>query len=144
MGSSVMRWLLSLVVVVSVLLGASNAVAAVHFKRIEYNPPGRDRTHLDDEVVVIKNTGDSAVRMRNWELDDRAGYDFTFPYFHLRAGEVVRVHSGSSYGDGPRDVYWHSPFPLWNNHGDTAFLFDDHGNGVDRCSYRGGDEVAIC
>lgn len=144
MRSDAMRWLIGVVMGVSALLGASHATAAIHIKRIQYNPPGKDQSHPDDEFVVVRNTGDQTVRMRYWVLEDQAGHEFTFPRFHLPAGQVVWVHSGTSYFNTRHHVFWHSPFPVWNNHGDTATLMDDHGNLIDRCRYSGGGRFALC
>jgi lamin tail-like protein len=142
---SAMRRLIGVVVGVSVVFGATNSLAAIRFKRIEYDPPGADTHNPDAEIVVIENTGEHIVRMRDWVLQEhRDGHEFAFPRFHLPAGERVRVHTGSSYSDTRHDVFMHAPFPFWNNHGDTATLVDEDGYRRDRCHYSGGDRSAIC
>ena len=144
MKASATRRLIGVIVGVSVLFGATNALAAIRITKIVYNPHGRDAVNLDEEVVFIKNRGDYPVSMSNWVIQDRSGHDLSFGQFHLNAGQVVRVHSGTAYENSLHDVYWHSQFPIWNNQGDTAILTDGNGNHRDRCRYSGGDRFAIC
>ena len=90
---------------------------------------------LNDERVHIKNTGTGELDLSGYTLEDAAGNSYTFPSgFTLGAGESVWVHSGSGYDDAD-DLYADFGYEIWNDYGDTAYLYDENGNEVDRRSY---------
>ncbi|USZ67543.1 lamin tail domain-containing protein [Halorussus salilacus] len=88
-----------------------------------------------DEYVDIRNDGDADLEMTGWTLEDEADYTYEFPDgFTLGAGETVRVHTGDGE-DTDTDLYWGMGIPVWNNDGDTAYLYDDAGNLADELTY---------
>jgi micrococcal nuclease len=102
---------------------------------VQYDAEGDDSKNLNGEYVLIKNVGSSAVNMEGWKLMDESGNTFTFPNITLSPGDEVRVHSGK--GENTKtDLYWGSKKPIWNNKGDTAYLYSSNGVLVD--SYRWG------
>ena len=66
-------------------------------------------------------------------LKDRAGHTFVFPDVILKPGETVIIHSGSGVNQD-HVLYW-GDGAIWNNDGDTAYLYDPSGNLVDTYSY---------
>ncbi|NJF24938.1 lamin tail domain-containing protein [Thermococcus sp. Bubb.Bath] len=102
---------------------------------VQYNAEGDDSKNLNGEYVLIKNVGSSAVNLEGWKLMDESGNTFIFPNVTLSPGEEVRVHSGKGKNT-KTDLYWGSDKPIWNNEGDTAYLYDSNGVLVD--SYRWG------
>ena len=135
------------VMVAALTLGiAAPAAAAIKIIKIQYDSPGTDdgsNSSLNQEYVVIKNTGNRAVSLEDWLLKDVANHRYTFGSFRLRAGGSVKIHTGSG-NDDRNDLYQGSGGYIWNNDGDTATLNDDAGHRVDRCSYSGGGTAENC
>ena len=104
--------------------------------RIDHDPPGDDTLVLDEELVVIANTGEEPIALDGWTLrDTSASHRFTFPDLSLAPGDEVIVHSGCGAA-GANDLYWCvEGSAVWNNDGDTAFLVDPAGNVVTSRSY---------
>ena len=98
---------------------------------VHYDAEGNDNENLNDEYVVIKNLGDTAVDLTGWTLRDEAGHTFTFPRFTLDAGATVTVHTGSGINTETH-LYWGKSRAVWNNDHDTAYLYDSHGNLIDK------------
>jgi hypothetical protein len=93
--------------------------------------------HYDarDEYVRIKNRGTTGQSMSGWWLKDEADNTYYFPNIALDAGAHVRIHSGpDAYDDPPADYLWTRRY-IWNNGGDTAYLYDAAGRLVDTYSY---------
>ena len=107
---------------------------------IEYNPDGDD---LEGEYVRIKNFGDTGLDMDSWVLCDEKNSCYKFLTFTLQsqATVVVWVKEGT---DTPQDVYWGNSRSVWNNGGDTAFLKDNSGTLIHRCTYPDGDGTVDC
>ncbi|ASJ10802.1 hypothetical protein A3L12_05555 [Thermococcus sp. P6] len=107
---------------------------------VMYNPPGSD---VEGEYVLITNRGIVEVDMSGWQLKDEKNHAYTFPPgFVLKAGASVRVHTGSG-GDNSTDLYWGWNQAVWNNDGDTAYLYDAGGKLVDKCSWTGKEGGAV-
>ena len=122
------------------------ANAAIQISKIQYDSPGTDdgsNSSLNQEYVVIENTGSSAVRLDGWVLKDRAGHRYVFGSFRLRAARSVTIHTGTG-NDDRNDLYQDSGAYIWNNDGDTAKLKDDTGDTVDTCRYAGGGTAVTC
>lgn len=116
--------------------------------KIVSNPPGRDtRDRLNEEYVVIGNRGIASVYLSGWMLKDAKGHRYVFPrtlsngeMWRLDPREIAVVHTGSgtdcyvapsSGRPGTFHFYWGSAWFIWNNEGDTAYLFDQAGNLID-------------
>ncbi|GAA0196691.1 lamin tail domain-containing protein [Haladaptatus pallidirubidus] len=85
-----------------------------------------DGSTLNDEWVDVKNDGSSLLDMSGFTLEDSAGYTYSFPdSFTLSTGDTVRVHTGSGT-DTITDLYWGRGSGVWNNDGDTAYVYDDN------------------
>lgn len=80
---------------------------------------------LSDEWVKITNDG-ATVNLQGWYIqDDDAKHTYTFSSFTLGSGETVTLHSGKGT-DTSDELYWGGS-NVWNNDGDTAYLYDDSG-----------------
>ncbi|AKI97662.1 lamin tail domain-containing protein [Kosmotoga pacifica] len=88
------------------------------------------------EIVHIKNLGTASVNLIGWKLKDDSNYFvYTFPNFTLDPGGEVRVYSGKSpMPEGENNLWWSGRF-IWNNSGDTAYLYDSAGATVSTYSY---------
>jgi hypothetical protein len=122
-------------VVVAVLVIPAMASAAIKIKSIYFDPPGPDTpSKLNQEFVVIENTGNNPVNLDGWKLRDRAGHVYRFNDFTLNDGQKVRVHTGHGQDDH-NDVFQDSGSYIWNNDGDKATLRKDNGTIADTCVY---------
>lgn len=125
----------AIVAVTTLVLATTPASAAIRITRIYFDPPASDTgSNINQEYLVIKNTGARAKALTGWRLRDRAGHVYTFPTFRLRPGRVVRIHTGSGTNNRS-DLYWGSGWYIWNNDGDRATLRRPSGTVADRCRY---------
>jgi hypothetical protein len=95
----------------------STPVPGVFITHIEYEP---DNNALD-EYVSIRNQASSQVVMTDWILKDDSGNTFTFPKFTLTAFTTVKVWTKCGQNN-PLNLYWCQAEPVWNDHGDCAYL----------------------
>ncbi|WP_058364958.1 lamin tail domain-containing protein [Haloparvum sedimenti] len=108
---------------------------ALEVAAINADAEGDDRENLNDEYVVFENTGEEAIDLSGWTVEDEAGHSYAFPDgFTLAAGETVTLRTGSGT-DTDTELYWGSGSPIWNNDGDTVMLSDDDGERVLEVSY---------
>jgi len=113
---------------------APQASTGVIISYVNYNPPGDDRKNLNGEYVVIENKGSKDVDLTGWILKDESNHRYIFPSFILKAGSTVTVHTGSGTNT-ETELYWGSGSPLWNNDGDTAYLYNKDGELIDKESW---------
>lgn len=95
-------------------------VPGVYITEIVYNPPN----NYMNEYVTIKNLTSKSLFMEGWTLRDDSKNIYTFPYYILRSGGSIKVWTKSGT-DTYTDLYWGSPVPIWNDHGDCAYLRDE-------------------
>ena len=94
---------------------------------IHADAAGDDNENENDEYIVFKNTGDSTLDLSGWRIEDEVGHDYVFPDgFTLGPGGEVTLHTGSGE-DTESHLYWGSGAAIWNNGGDTIFVYDDSG-----------------
>jgi len=102
---------------------------------INADADGNDRENLNDEYVVLRNSGDTALELSGWTVSDAAGTTYTVPDgYTLAAGETVTLHTGSG-ADTQTDLYWGSGSPIWNNGGDTVTVRNSEGDIVREETY---------
>ena len=79
---------------------------------------------LKDEWVKITNKGSSTVSLGGWKIEDEGSkHTYTFPSYTLDSGSTVTVYTGKGT-DSATELYWQLGSPIWNNDGDTAYLYD--------------------
>ncbi len=83
--------------------------------------------NLKDEWVKISKTGSSPVSMTAWKIEDEGRkHTYTFPSYTLDSGSSVTV-STEKGTDSATKLYWQLDDPIWNNDGDTAYLYNNDG-----------------
>ncbi|AGK61395.1 hypothetical protein Asulf_01408 [Archaeoglobus sulfaticallidus PM70-1] len=97
-------------------------------------PDVDDRDMLNDEYIVIVNSGSISINLEGWRLRDEAGFTYTFSNVALDAGGTVTVHTGIG-GDYDGHLHWNRKSPVWNNDHDTAYLYNAEGELVDKYSW---------
>ena len=53
----------------------------------------------------------------------------------IPAGGIIKIYSGSSCFEPTNQIMKIGNKPMWNNDGDTAFLYDDSMDLIDTYSY---------
>ena len=90
--------------------------------------------NLADEYVTIQNTGNLAVSLDGWTLQDSGVNNvYTFPAIVLASGDTITVYSHASGPIGTNEIYWTTAY-VWNNDGDTASLYNPQGQLVSSLS----------
>jgi competence protein ComEC len=89
---------------------------------------------LKTDVVTIKNTGSSDVKMKGWKLISVTGNQtFNFPdNYVLKAGASVNINAGpNATHNPPTSLEWIEKY-IWNNSGDAAKLIDPYGKVINQ------------
>jgi len=90
---------------------------------------------VGDEYVTFRNTGDEALDLSGWVVENEAGKRFAFPDgFTLDAGQSVTLHSGRG-SDTETDVHWGAASEVWDDDGDTIAVRTADGREVLREPY---------
>lgn len=107
----------------------------------QFDSPGNDNDNKAEEYVCLVNTISQALDLEGWVLMDQKGFEgreetqYPFPEFSLLPQVQLRVHTGCGE-ESTTDLYWcKEGFAVWNNDGDTAYLFDSTGALVAQYSY---------
>ena len=80
-------------------------------------------THPLDEYVTIRNQTGEFIPLDDWTLRDDNQNVFTFPHYTLVSWAYVKVWTKAGVID-PENLYWGRTEPVWNDHGDCAYLRD--------------------
>lgn len=97
--------------------------------------PGNDNTHLADEFICLVNRGDAPVDLQGWLVhDNNRNAEYTFRALVLAPGAIVKLRTGKGE-NGAADVYWGKGQAVWNNSGDTVYLYDAAGVMADQWNY---------
>lgn len=100
-------------------------------------PPDVNVVMVDatNEFIVVRNDSDREVSLAGWYVEDEARHRFdAFPVdFVLAPRATVTIHSGEGTPSDV-DLYWGRKSEVWNNDGDTAFLYDHDDQLVDQAS----------
>lgn len=104
--------------------------SCIDITSIHYDAKGIDDQNENDEWIEFKNTCQQSVSLKNWLLKDSSSSNsYIFNNLNLSAQTSIKLHSGCGT-DTSSDIYWQCPqkqHAVWNNSGDTAMLFDSHG-----------------
>jgi hypothetical protein len=99
---------------------------------------------LNSEYIVIKNTSTKDRPLTHFGVvDPNAGQRYTFPVTWVKPGHIVTLHTGHGR-NRPGQRYWGRNAPVWNNHGDTAWLVNPQGKRISTCHYQGGEATVNC
>jgi len=94
---------------------------------VNFDAVGSDLENMNGEFVVITNMGKDIINLQNWSIKDEATHIYEFPSIEIHPNENLILYTG--VGENSEfNLYWNSKDPIWNNDGDTAFLFDANGD----------------
>jgi hypothetical protein len=102
----------------------------------QFDAPGNnDNDNLVEEYICLTNQGAQSIDMTGWLVKDEKDHTYVFPAFTLYPAASVRVRTGCG-SNTQQDLYWcQSGSAVWNNDGDTVFLFDGARNLLTQFSY---------
>jgi len=92
-----------------------------------YDAAGNDHYNLNDEYIVLKNIGGTSINLERWVMKDKENHTYVFPSFELLPGATVTIRTGSGTNTAT-DLYWGSKRAIWNNKGDTVYLYGPNNN----------------
>jgi hypothetical protein len=79
------------------------------------------------EYVKVTNSGTTAVNMKGWKIRDSHNYHtYYFPSYTLKPKYTVTLRSGKGTNTAST-LYWNKYSFIWNNKGDTAYLYNAQG-----------------
>jgi micrococcal nuclease len=103
----------------------------------QFDAPGNDNKNKNEEYVCFTNYDSKAVSLKGWVVHDEYGWEYRFGDVTLSPGGSVQLHTGCGQ-DTATDVYWcHGKTAIWNNGGDTVYLYDVTGALVEKYHYGG-------
>ena len=100
----------------------------------QFDAPGNDNTNLNEEYVCFQNIGDKTISMTGWQVHDAIDTTYIFSAFELPPQGFVKLHTGAG-ADSSTDLYWGKTRAVWNNTGDTVYLYDNSGELIDQYAY---------
>jgi hypothetical protein len=124
----------------------AQASSRVRIYLVYYNSPGTDtrsNASLNGEYITLKNSGTTSQNLYGWKVKDAAGHTYTFGTYSLAPGKTIHVHTGH----GTNYTYhrfWQSGNYIWNNTGDTAYLYTRYGTRVQSCSWGSSGSYKYC
>lgn len=81
----------------------------------------------NQEYVKITNSGKTSVNLKGWKIKDKgAKHTYTFSSYTLKSKASVTLRSGKGKNSGST-LYWNKYSFIWNNDGDTAYLYNAQG-----------------
>jgi competence protein ComEC len=82
----------------------------------------------NQEYVQVKNTGTTALSMKGWKIKNKTKkHTYSFPStYTLKSKATVTIYTGRGTNSATK-LYWGSGAFIWNNDGDTAYLYNAQG-----------------
>ena len=115
--------------------GGTVADTPLDVAEINYDAAGNDNENLNDEYVVLRNTGPEPLDVSGWTVADDGGHTYTFSdgaVVDPDAEVTLRTGSGT---DTATTYYWGESGAVWNNGGDVVTVRNATGSTVARVSY---------
>ncbi|WP_135306407.1 lamin tail domain-containing protein [Haloarcula amylovorans] len=110
--------------------GTTDTSPSLSLADVNADAAGDDRSNLNDEYVVLRNDGQTAIDISGWTVADKAGHSYTVPKgVTLEEGSTITIHTGSGQNTAT-DLYWNAGSPIWNNGGDTVIVTTADGERV--------------
>ncbi|MCG2784077.1 MAG: lamin tail domain-containing protein [Anaerolineae bacterium] len=80
----------------------------------------------DSEMILVRNTGQTTAELKDWQIRDADGNNYTFGALNLPANAAIQLRTAPGK-DSVIDLYWGLSSSLWSS-GETASLLDPDGN----------------
>ncbi|MGH8102973.1 MAG: lamin tail domain-containing protein [bacterium] len=119
--------------------------SSLHITSFHANPSGDESKDPNLEYLRVCNISLDPISLIGYKLTDAQRHAYFFPDVTLPPGYTVVVFSGKGPDltdpSRPIELYWGAPYPIWNNSGDTATIYDPKGKRVDSKTYEPGRRV---
>lgn len=115
--------------------GGTATEPPIEVAEINHDAAGNDNENLNDEYVVLRNTGPEPLDVSGWTVADDGGHTYTFSdgaVVDPDAEVTLRTGSGT---DTATTYYWGESGAVWNNGGDVVTVRNATGSTVARVSY---------
>ncbi|HEY3361813.1 MAG TPA: lamin tail domain-containing protein [Methanosarcina sp.] len=108
-------------------LGSSSQTSSSSTVYISAFYAGAPHENANQEYVKITNKGTASVNLKGWKIKDQgAKHTYTFSSYTLKAKSTITLRSGSGKNTAST-LYWNKYSFIWNNTGDTAYLYNAQG-----------------
>jgi hypothetical protein len=89
---------------------------------------GAPHQTVNQEYVKITNKGTTAMNLKGWKIKDKnAKHTYSFPSsYTLKSKSTVTLYTGKGANSATK-LYWGRSSYVWNNEGDTAYLYNAQG-----------------
>ncbi|MBC9712128.1 lamin tail domain-containing protein [Streptomyces sp. TRM66268-LWL] len=122
---------------------AAEYSSALKLYGVQYDAPGRDDNRCSggntkNEYLTVKNySRTTTVNLKGYVVKDATGNRFVFTNNHtLQPGDYIKLRGGNGTdSDANNVVYRNNCNFIWNNPGDTVYLYKPSGAGADSHSY---------
>lgn len=95
---------------------------------IHADAAGDDHENLNDEYLVLANVGNETLDLGGWTVEDDGGHSYTIPAdVTVQPDGQITLYSGTG-SDTNSSLYWGADSAIWNNAGDTIYVYDESGN----------------
>lgn len=92
---------------------------------IEAHPNAKDpdNENLNDEYLIIKNTGSESINLKGFLLHDEQNHIYTIPDITIESNDTLTIYTGKGSTTNTQ-YYLNLEAPIWNNSGDTLTIKD--------------------
>lgn len=104
---------------------------------IQYDPPGPDEEKMDEEYVRLYNSSNVEINISGFTVSDDSRNEYTFGDVVVQPNERVTLYTGCGVDTPPSRLYWCADTPVWNNAGDTVYVYNAQGQLLDREVFAG-------
>ena len=95
-----------------------------------------DNTNLENEWIELKNTTESNINLKNWEVSDSAGHTFIFyKTTILEPSQKLKLVTGVCENTKEKICWNRTKFAVWNNDSDTIYIRNHQKKLISRFSY---------
>lgn len=95
---------------------------------IHADAEGNDNENLNDEYIVLANGGNETIDLGGWTVADDGGHSYTIPAdVTLKPDANITLYTGTG-SDTNSSLYWGANSAIWNNAGDTIYVYDESGS----------------
>lgn len=103
----------------------SSSSSSVYISALDVGAPHET---ANQEYVKITNSGKTSISMKGWKITDKgAKHTYKFPSsYTLKSKTTVTIFTGKGRNTTTK-LYWGRIAHVWNNEGDTAYLYNAQG-----------------
>lgn len=89
----------------------------------QFDAEGNDNDNINGEWFILLNNSGETIFLQNFYFYDESYHRYLFPDYVLKSGSSIKVHTGNGENTAT-NLYAGFDEPIWNNAGDTLFIYD--------------------